>query len=41
MLMGVLGFGFATSTLTQLLSEYGHSNMKLKEKVDVLKKIYE
>ena len=41
MLMGVVGFSLATSTLTQLLSEYNTSNKKLNEKMDVLKKIYD
>lgn len=41
MLMGVVGFSLATSTLTQLLSEYNTSNKKLNEKMDVLKRIYD
>ena len=41
MLMGVIGFSLATSTLTQLLSEYDTSNKKLNEKMEVLKRIYD
>ena len=41
MLMGVIGFSLATSTLTQLLSEYNSSNKKLNEKMDVLKRVYD
>ena len=41
MLMGVVGFSLATSTLTQLLSEYNSSNKKLNEKMEVLKKVYD
>ena len=39
--MGVIGFSLATSTLTQLLSEYNSSNKKLNEKMDVLKRVYD
>lgn len=41
MLMGVVGFSLATSTLTQLLAEYNSSNKKLNEKMDVLKRVYD
>lgn len=41
MLMGVIGFSLATSTLTQLLSDYESSNKKLNEKMEVLKKVYD
>mgnify|MGYP001279303584 CR=1 FL=1 len=41
MLMGVIGFSLATSTLTQLLSEYNSSNKKLNEKMEVLKRVYD
>ena len=41
MLMGVVGFSLATSTLTQLLSEYKSSNKKLNEKMDTLKMVYD
>lgn len=40
MLLGVIGFSLATSTLTQIMSEYDSSNKKLNEKMEVLKKIY-
>lgn len=41
MIMGVIGFSLATSTLTQLLSEYNSSNKKLNEKMEVLKRVYD
>jgi hypothetical protein len=41
MLMGVVCFSLATSTLTQLLSEYKSSNKKLMENMDVLKRVYD
>lgn len=41
MLMGVIGFSLATSTLTQLISEYDTSNKKLNDKMETLKRIYD
>ena len=41
MLMGVVGFSLATSTLTNIVSEYESSNKKLNEKMDVLKRVYD
>lgn len=41
MIMGVIGFTLATSTLTQLLSEYDTSNRKLNEKMEILKRVYD
>ena len=41
MLMGVVGFSLATSTLTNIVSDYESSNKKLNEKMDVLKRVYD
>lgn len=41
MLMGVVGFSLATSTLTNIVSDYDSSNKKLNEKMDVLKRVYD
>ena len=41
MLMGVVGFSLATSTLTNIVSDYESSNKKLNEKMEVLKRVYD
>ena len=41
MLMGVVGFSLATSTLTSIVSDYESSNKKLNEKMEVLKRVYD